>query len=128
MRTVLLSTILLSFAAPAMADPTVGLGVSFSFGGGQPQTVIGLRAFSDDKSDEFAGTVGFDYVLGTQSWRGTVGAAYLTDNVYVGADVGYGLGNGLIDFSVGAGAVQTTKEPVAVVEPDAEPVGEEIPN
>jgi hypothetical protein len=121
MRTVLLSTFLLSFAAPAVADPTVGLGVSFSFGGGAPQTVIGLRAFSDDKSDEFAGTVGFDYLLATQSWRGTVGAAYLADNVYVGADVGYGLGSGAIDFSVGAGAVQTAEEEEVV-----EPVADEI--
>lgn len=114
MRVVLLSTLLLSFAAPAVADPTTGLGVTYSFGGGQPQIAIGLRVFSDDQQDEFAGTIGVDYMLGTQSWRGTVGAAYLAKNVYVGIDLGYGLSDGSIGFGVNAGAVKTveTAEPV----------------
>lgn len=123
MRTVLISTLLLSFAAPAVADPTVGLGVTFGFGGGQTQTAIGLRVFSDDQRDEFAGTVGVDYVITTQSWRGTVGAAYLADNAYVGVDVGYGFGTGSIDFSAGAGLVETREKPEAVVVPDVEPEG-----
>jgi hypothetical protein len=48
LRIVLLSTLLLSFAAPALADPTVGLGLTLGFGGGQPQAAVGLRVFSDN--------------------------------------------------------------------------------
>jgi hypothetical protein len=107
LRIVLLSTLLLSFAAPALADPTVGLGLTLGFGGGQPQAAVGLRVFSDNKRDKFAGTVGVDYVLGSQSWRGTVGAAYLDDDIYIGVDLGYGLSGGGLDFSIGAGGVKT---------------------
>lgn len=107
LRVIYLCACFLSFAAPAVADPTAGLAVTYSFGGGQPQTAIGLRVFSDDQQDDFAGTVGVDYMLSTQSWRGTVGAAYLAENVFVGIDLGYGLSDGSIGFGVSAGAVKT---------------------
>ena len=78
----------LALATPALADPTVGLGLSFSFGGGKPQTGIGLRVFSDDQRDSFVGSVGVDYMFGTQSFRGTVGGAYLGNDTYLGLDMG----------------------------------------
>ena len=55
---------LLSLSTPALADPTVGLGLSFSFGGGKPQTGVGLRVFSDNERDSFVGSVGVDYMFG----------------------------------------------------------------
>ncbi len=120
LRTILLSTLLLTLAAPAVADPTVGLGLTYSFGGGQPQAGIGLRVFSDDKQDEVAGTVGIDYMFGTQSWRGTIGAAYLAENVFAGVDLGYDLGDGSFGFGVSAGAVKTAEpaEPDVIIDID----------
>lgn len=109
MRAAFLSTLFLSFAAPAVADPTVGLGVSYSFGGGQPQAGIGLRVFSNDQQDEVVGTVGIEYMFGTQSWRGTIGIAYLAANGFAGVDLGYDLGDGSFGFGVSAGAVKTAE-------------------
>jgi hypothetical protein len=116
LRNVLLPTLLLTLAAPAVADPTAGVGVTYSFGGGQPQVAIGVRVFSDDQQEEFAGMVGVDYMFGTQSWRGTIGAAYLAENVFVGVDLGYGLSDGTFGFGMSAGAVRTAEpaEPAGV--------------
>jgi hypothetical protein len=124
LRTILLSTLLLTLAAPAVADPTVGFGVTYSFGGGQPQAGIGLRVFSNDEQDEFAGTVGVDYMLGTRSWRGTIGAAYLAENVFAGVDLGYDFGDGTFGFGVSAGAVKTA-EPASAYVPDVADAGDE---
>ena len=105
-----ISTILattLALATPALADPTVGLGLSFSFGGGKPQTGIGLRVFSDNERDSFVGSVGVDYMFGTQSFRGTVGGAYLGHNTYLGLDMGLDFNGGGFGFGFGAGGVGT---------------------
>ncbi len=96
-----------ALAAPASADPTIGIGFSLSFGGGQPQLGAGARIFSDDEEDEFAASVGLDYVFTTQSWRPTVGAAYLMDDSYVGADVGYNYTLGAFDVGGGIGLADT---------------------
>ncbi len=98
---------LLSLATPALADPTVGVGLSFSFGGGKPQTGIGLRVFSDNERDSFVGSVGVDYMFGSQSFRGTVGGAYLGDNTYLGLDMGLDFNGGGVGFGFGAGGVGT---------------------
>lgn len=108
MRTILLSSLFLTLAAPTVADPTVGIGLSISFGGGAPQTGIAFRVFSDDQEEEVVGSVGLDYMFGSQSLRGTVGAAYLSDNSFVGLDLGYGLGSGAFDFGVSAGGAKTS--------------------
>lgn len=107
-----ISTILaatLSLSIPALADPTVGLGLSFSFGGGKPQTGVGLRVFSDDERDSFVGSVGVDYMFGTQSFRGTVGGAYLGNDTYLGLDMGFDFNGGGFGFGFGAGGVGTTQ-------------------
>ena len=97
----------LTLTTPALADPTVGLGLSFSFGGGKPQTGIGLRVFSDDERDSFVGSVGVDYMFGTQSFRGTVGGAYLGNNTYIGLDMGLDFNGGGVGFGFGAGGAGT---------------------
>lgn len=102
----------LSLSSPALADPTVGLGLSFSFGGGKPQTGVGLRVFSDNQRDSFVGSVGVDYMFGTKSFRGTVGGAYLGTNTYIGLDMGLGFDGSGFDFGIGGGGVGT-KAPVA---------------
>ncbi|PTV93666.1 hypothetical protein C8J27_11331 [Rhodobacter aestuarii] len=96
-----------ALATPALADPTLGLGLSFSFGGGKPQTGIGLRVFSDDERDSFVGSVGVDYMFGTQSFRGTVGGAYLGNDTYLGLDMGFDFNGGGFGFGFGAGGVGT---------------------
>lgn len=99
----------LSLATPALADPTIGVGLSYSFGAGKPQTGFGVRLFSDNQRNKFAGSLGADYVMESQMWRGTVGAAYLAHGAYVGLDLGYGLGGGGIDWGVSGGAVNSRK-------------------
>lgn len=97
----------LSLAGPASADPSLGLGLSFAFGAGKVDTGIGLRVFSDDEEDKFVGSAGVDYMFGSRTWRPTVGAAYLGNNSYIGADMGFGLNGGGITFGLGAGGVNT---------------------
>lgn len=100
-------------ATPALADPTVGLGLSFSFGGGKVDTGIELRVFSDNRRNRAVGSLGVDYMLSSQSWRGTVGAAYLGNNSYIGLDLGIGLRDGAIDFGIGVGGANTIRAPGA---------------
>ena len=100
-------------ATPAAADPTVGLGLSFSFGSGGVDTGIGLRVFSDNRRKRTVATAGVDYMLGSQTWRGTLGAAYLGNNSYLGLDLGIGFGDGAIGLGLGAGGVRTKRAPVA---------------
>lgn len=97
----------LGVAAPALADPAVGLGLSINFGHGlsSPQLGIGMRAFSTDKADSTAATIGLDYLPGDNAWRPTVGAAHLFNSSYVGLDMG--LTNGSLDFGA-SGGVQNT--------------------
>lgn len=94
-------------ATPAVAEPTVGLGLTVTFGGGTVDTGIGLRVFSDNRRGSTVGSLGLDYMFGQQNFRGTLGAAYLDRNGYVGIDLGYGFGTGQLDFGVGLGAVRT---------------------
>lgn len=103
----LAASISTALAAPVSADPAIGIGFSLSFGGGQPQLGAGLRVFSDDDEDEFAASIGLDYVFTTQSLRPTVGAAYLMDDSYVGLDLGYSYNLGTFDFGASAGITDT---------------------
>jgi opacity protein-like surface antigen len=110
----------LALAVPVSADPSVGFGLSFSFGGGSVDYGVGVRVFSDDKQDKFAASVGLDYMFQSQRWRPTVGAAYLGDNSYIGLDMGFGLNGEGIDFGVGVGGVNTD-EPAEAVAPVVTP-------
>ena len=103
----LAASVCIAVAAPVSADPTIGIGFSLSFGGGQPQLGGGLRVFSDDDEDEVAASVGLDYVFTTQSLRPTIGAAYLMDDSYLGLDLGYNYTLGTIDFGGSAGISDT---------------------
>lgn len=104
------SAFALTLALPVAADPTVGFGLSLSFGGGQIDPGVGVRVFSDDDEDSFAATLGLDYMFRSGSFRPTVGAAYLGDGVYIGADIGLNLNGGGIDYGVAIGGVNTEDE------------------
>jgi hypothetical protein len=110
-------------ATPAAADPAVGIGFSMSFGRGQTETGMGLRVFSNDRRDKAVGSVGVDYMFGSKRWRGTVGAAYLGRNAYVGLDLGFDFKDGGIDFGPSVGAVRTKAPPAA---PTTPPIGDSI--
>ncbi|PYF13240.1 hypothetical protein C8J30_101628 [Rhodobacter viridis] len=103
----------LMLAAPARADPAVGLGVSIAFGGGQVQSGVGLRVFSDDEDDSVVATAGVDYLFQSKSWRGTFGGAYVNDDAYIGLDLGYGIGGGGFTYGPSGGFVNTSAPAVA---------------
>jgi len=105
----------LMMATPAVAEPTVGLGLTVTFGGGSIDTGVGLRVFSDNRRNRAVASIGLDYMFGQQNFRGTIGAAYLGKNAYTGLDLGYGFGTGQIDFGVGVGGVRTRQIPAPVV-------------
>ena len=119
-RTAMICALPALLASPVAADPTIGLGLSLSYGGGNVNTGIGLRVFSDDRRDTTVGSIGLDYMFGSQSWRGTVGAAYLGKRGYVGLDLGIGLQDGAIDIGVGLGGVNTKSRSRSRTEPDGE--------
>ncbi|MFN3970125.1 MAG: hypothetical protein ACK4GO_05670 [Gemmobacter sp.] len=99
-------------ASPAMADATVGIGFSVSFGSGKVDTGVGLRVLSNNRRNKTVGTVGIDYMFSSQRWRGTVGAAYVGRNAYVGLDLGIGFGDGKIDFGPNVGFTRSKAAPV----------------
>lgn len=116
------TTVTLGMALPAFADPTIGLGLSLSFGGGKVETGIGLRVFSDNRPDSAVGSVGLDYMFKSKRIRPTVGVAYLGTNSYIGLDMGFGLNGEGIDFGLGLGGVNT-KAPIAPVIVQPIPLG-----
>jgi len=110
--------ILLALGAPVAADPTVGLGLTFTWGGGtQGDTGIGLRVFSDDERSEVVGSLGVDYMLRSQRIRPNVGIAYLAAKSYVGMDIGFDFGGGGVDVGVGLGVANTRKKSAPAVVP-----------
>ncbi|MEZ5686063.1 MAG: hypothetical protein R3D78_09275 [Paracoccaceae bacterium] len=113
--------VVLGLAAPAMADPALGVGFNFAFGGGSPGGLgFGARLFSDDEEDEFAGSVGLDYMFGSGQVRPSVGVAYMGNNNYLGLDVGFGGGG--VNFGMGGGYANT-KSPAS--SPSVEPPPDE---
>ena len=109
-------------AVPAFADPALGFGVSLIFGkGGEADVAMGLRVFSDDRSERAVASVGVDFVMKAQRVRPTVGVAYLKGNGYVGADLGFDFDARRLDYSVGLGVtdsrVPVAPNPVVVVNP-----------
>lgn len=106
-KPILAAVTVLSLGAPAMADPTLGLGLTFTFGGGAPQAGVGLRVFSDNGSDSFVASAGVDYLFGSGAFRGTVGGAYLGSDAYIGLDAGLNFNGGGFGFGIGAGGTNT---------------------
>lgn len=104
------SALMFVLSTPAMADPTVGFGLNFSFGEGKVNTGVGVRVFSNDEQDKAAASIGVDYMFGSQSWRGSLGAAYLMNNGYIELNGGYDFGSGGFNFGVGVGGAKTTDQ------------------
>ncbi|SOB98551.1 hypothetical protein SAMN05877809_102280 [Rhodobacter sp. JA431] len=116
-KIILTAACLGALALPAAADPTIGVGMTIAFGGsGGPQTGIGARIFSDDEEGDTVGTIGLDYMFQSGSWRPSIGAAYIDNDLYIGADIGFGLGNGGgINFGVSGGYVNTKAPPATAI-------------
>ncbi len=103
-RSVLFAACIAMAPLPAAADPSVGFGFNYIFGG---EVSVGLRIFSTDEPEKAAGALGLDYVFNSQRVRPTVGIAYLDDDVYLGLDMGYNFNTSGVDFSIGLGVVDT---------------------
>ena len=104
-----ISIAMMMAAAPAYADPTIGFGLSVSYGPQSIDTGLGVRIFSDNEDDSNVATIGLDYMLVSQSWRATIGAARLYDETYFGLDLGF---DGTFDFGVSAGLLREETEQV----------------
>ncbi|UYP69485.1 hypothetical protein OIU14_07110 [Thalassobacter stenotrophicus] len=114
-KTLTLSTFCIALAAPAAADPSLGFGLSVSFGNGAVEYGAGVRVFSSDREDELAASVGVDYMFQSQRFRPTVGAAYLDNETYLGLDLGLGLNGEGVEFGIGLGGVNTDAEDAPAV-------------
>ena len=104
------SALAFTLSTPALADPTLGFGINFTFGNGGVNTGVGARVFSDDEQDKAVASVGLDYMFGSQSWRGSLGAAYMMENSYIEMNGGYDFNNGGFDFGIGGGGANTTDQ------------------
>ena len=93
---------MLAIPAPVVAEPSIGLGLSFVFGGG---VAIGGRVFSTDRPQRGALSLGLDYKLGTGAWRPNVGVAYLNNDAYVDFSLGLDLQNREMDYGIGVGGL-----------------------
>ena len=92
---------------PRDRRPESGSGSALLLKLAKPQTGIGLRVVSDNQRHSFVGSVGADYRSGSQSWRGTVGGAYLGNDTYIGLDMGLGLDGSGFGVGVSGGGVGT---------------------
>lgn len=117
-RLAILCAVSATLSAPAAADPAVGFGLTITFGTGQPEVGAGVRVFSNDEEDQFATSLGLDYLFSSQAFRGSLGGAYLMNNSYVGLDGGYNFTTGTFGVGIGGGVVNTNQPPTAApVEP-----------
>ncbi|MFA8443910.1 hypothetical protein [Yoonia sp.] len=107
----LLSAFLAMTTAPLHAEPTIGFGLSISFGQEKVDPGFGVRLFSDDRKETTVGSVGLDYMLRSQTWRGTVGVAQLYEDAYMGLELGIGLSKGDFSFGGGVGLTETADIP-----------------
>jgi len=90
----------------AQADPSFGLGLTYTFGG---DWGVGVRVFHDDEPESAVLAIGADYKFGTQAFRPTVGAAYLDEDFYVDFSLGYDTRLQALDYGVGVGAAFETQ-------------------
>lgn len=90
------------FAAPVVADPSFGLGISYVFGDG---LALGGRVFSTDIPQNGAVSLGVDYKFNSGAWRPNVGVAYLDNDLYVDLSLGVDLNSGNIDYGIGLGGL-----------------------
>lgn len=117
--------LVLALSAPVAAEPALGLGVTFTWGGAgsSTDTGIGLRLFSDNERSEFVGSLGVDYMIASRQVRPNLGVAYLASKSYVGMDVGFDLSSGGLNVGVGLGAANSKRKPnpapVVVLAPPA---------
>jgi hypothetical protein len=103
MKKLLTSTALsLILTVPAaFAEPALGLGFSFNFGGGKEiSSGLSLRMFSDDSADKFVGTAGLTYFFDDGGYIGLdAGAGYLSSE-NLGFTIGYDFINSRPQFGV----------------------------
>jgi hypothetical protein len=59
----------LSLAAPALADPSIGIGLGLAFGSGKSEATLGLKVFSNDSQNSLVAAVGLDYRLQAKTIR-----------------------------------------------------------
>jgi hypothetical protein len=105
MKSIFLSSVfaaMLAVPAPVVAQPSFGLGLSFVFGSG---VAAGARVFSTDRPQKGALSLGIDYKFASGTWRPTVGAAYLDNDIYLDLNLGFDTGSGLLDYGIGVGGL-----------------------
>lgn len=102
MRKLLMSTALTGGLAvsPAFADPTVMIGLSWTFGGSQSgQFGVSGRVLSDNVKEEWVGAVGATYYFGSGEFGVDAGIGYNWENTPItltydflnrGAQIGLG--------------------------------------
>lgn len=113
--------LVLALGAPVAAEPGLGLGVTFTWGGAgsSGDTGIGLRLFSDNERSTFVGSLGVDYMITSRQVRPSVGVAYLASKSYVGMDVGFDIASGGLNVGVGLGAANSKRAPSPALTPSA---------
>jgi hypothetical protein len=92
---------------PAYAEPTVMLGLSLNFGGGDTKFGVTSKLLSDDEIDKTVGAVGLTYFFDDRSVGFDAGLGYTLDGGAV--TLTYDFTNGSPQLSAG---VANTKEPV----------------
>jgi hypothetical protein len=105
---------MLATSAPVLADPSLGLGLSYVFGGG---VSVGVRVFSTDRPQSGALALGLDYSFSSGALRPTVGAAYLDNDGYVDFSVGVDPDSGTLNYGIGLGGLSGMRSTTTVVPP-----------
>ncbi len=105
-------------SAPVLAGPSVGLGMSYVFGGG---ISVGVRVFSTDRPQSGALALGLDYGFNSGALRPNVGAAYLDTDGYVDFSVGVDLPGGSLNYGIGLGGLSGMRSTTTTVAPPPPP-------
>lgn len=109
----------------AKADPSFGMGLTFVFGG---DVALGVRVFSDDRAERGALALGLDYKFRSQSFRPTVGAAYLNEDFYLDFSLGFDFESEVLDYGIGLGVTSGVVSPAAATAPAPSPTPSPLPS
>ncbi len=109
-----LTAAVLANGGTVQADPSFGFGLTYVFGG---DWAVGVRVFHDDEPESAVLALGLDYKFGSQSFRPTVGAAYLDEDFYVDFSLGYDTRLQALDYGIGVGAAFETQTPASPAAP-----------
>lgn len=100
------------------SDIGFGIGLSWALGAKSASTglSVGVKAFSQKRTDSVAASVGLDYNFASGGFRPNLGLAYLLQDQYIDVNYGYNFADQAWGLGLATGYVETARDSVTYIE------------